>query len=177
MTNNFWVGLFGTCENRPSFSWIKLSTDDNCLRFRTIYTSPIKALSNQKFRDFKEDENIESVGLITGDIQINSDANCLVMTTEILRSMLYRGSRLIRDTEWVIFDEVHYVNDAEVCMSTAKIKSVMGQPSYPGYLPLPPRAKTPAEYKVGNTNHPFIILEIKALPLYFLSEALYGRKY
>ena len=80
---------------------------------KTIYTSPIKALSNQKFRDFKQDEDIGSVGLITGDIQINPDANCLVMTTEILRSMLYRGSRLIRDTEWVIFDEVHYVNDAE----------------------------------------------------------------
>ena len=79
---------------------------------KTIYTSPIKALSNQKFREFKE--RFESVGLITGDIQINADANCLVMTTEILRSMLYRGSRLIRDTEWVIFDEVHYVNDAEV---------------------------------------------------------------
>ena len=85
----------------------------NVLFFRTIYTSPIKALSNQKFREFKE--RFESVGLITGDIQINPDANCLVMTTEILRSMLYRGSRLIRDTEWVIFDEVHYVNDDEVC--------------------------------------------------------------
>ena len=84
----------------------------NVLFFRTIYTSPIKALSNQKFREFKE--RFESVGLITGDIQINPDANCLVMTTEILRSMLYRGSRLIRDTEWVIFDEVHYVNDDEV---------------------------------------------------------------
>ncbi|XP_028393122.1 helicase SKI2W-like [Dendronephthya gigantea] len=78
---------------------------------KTIYTSPIKALSNQKFREFKD--RFESVGLITGDMQINADANCLVMTTEILRSMLYRGSRLIRDTEWVIFDEVHYVNDAE----------------------------------------------------------------
>lgn len=80
--------------------------------YRTIYTSPIKALSNQKFREFKD--KFESVGLITGDIQLNADANCIVMTTEILRSMLYRGSRLIRDTEWVIFDEVHYVNDAEV---------------------------------------------------------------
>lgn len=49
---------------------------------------------------------------------MNADANCLVMTTEILRSMLYRGSRLIRDIEWVIFDEVHYVNDAEVCVPT-----------------------------------------------------------
>ncbi|CEP61622.1 SKI complex RNA helicase subunit SKI2 LALA0_S03e07052g [Lachancea lanzarotensis] len=80
---------------------------------KTIYTSPIKALSNQKFRDFKEDLTDIDVGLITGDVQINPEANCLIMTTEILRSMLYRGADLIRDVEFVIFDEVHYVNDQD----------------------------------------------------------------
>ncbi|KZV67653.1 antiviral helicase [Peniophora sp. CONT] len=80
---------------------------------RTIYTSPIKALSNQKFRDFKQTFSSNSVGILTGDVQINPEANCLVMTTEILRSMLYKGADLIRDVEFVIFDEVHYVNDAE----------------------------------------------------------------
>lgn len=80
---------------------------------KTIYTSPIKALSNQKFRDFKETFKDMEIGLITGDVQINPDANCLIMTTEILRSMLYRGADLIRDVEFVIFDEVHYVNDIE----------------------------------------------------------------
>ena len=55
---------------------------------RTIYTSPIKALSNQKYRDFRE--RFEDVGLITGDVSVNPDASCLIMTTEILRSMLYR---------------------------------------------------------------------------------------
>lgn len=79
---------------------------------RAIYTSPIKALSNQKFRDFKD--TFEDVGLLTGDVQIKPEASCLIMTTEILRSMLYRGADLIRDVEWVIFDEVHYINDAEV---------------------------------------------------------------
>ncbi|CAM9457032.1 unnamed protein product, partial [Chrysoparadoxa australica] len=78
---------------------------------RAIYTSPIKALSNQKFRDFKS--RFEDVGLITGDVSVNPDAACLIMTTEILRSMLYRGADIIRDIEWVIFDEVHYVNDSE----------------------------------------------------------------
>ncbi|XP_067829841.1 helicase SKI2W, partial [Heptranchias perlo] len=78
---------------------------------RTIYTSPIKALSNQKFRDFKN--TFKDVGLLTGDIQLHPEASCLIMTTEILRSMLYNGSDVIRDLEWVIFDEVHYVNDAE----------------------------------------------------------------
>lgn len=80
---------------------------------KTIYTSPIKALSNQKFRDFKETFDDVGVGLITGDVQINPEANCLIMTTEILRSMLYRGADLIRDVEFVIFDEVHYVNDQD----------------------------------------------------------------
>ena len=75
---------------------------------KCIYTSPIKALSNQKFRDFKETFKDIDVGLITGDVQINPEANCLIMTTEILRSMLYRGADLIRDVEFVIFDEVHY---------------------------------------------------------------------
>ena len=79
---------------------------------RAIYTSPIKALSNQKYRDFK-DKFGDDVGLITGDLQINADSSCLIMTTEILRSMLYRGADLIRDIEWVIFDEVHYINDTE----------------------------------------------------------------
>ena len=80
---------------------------------KTIYTSPIKALSNQKFRDFKETFEDIDVGLITGDVQINPEANCLIMTTEILRSMLYRGADLIRDVEFVVFDEVHYVNDQD----------------------------------------------------------------
>ncbi|GMM31632.1 SKI complex RNA helicase subunit [Martiniozyma asiatica (nom. inval.)] len=80
---------------------------------KAIYTSPIKALSNQKFRDFKETFDNIDVGVITGDVQINPDANCLIMTTEILRSMLYRGADIIRDVEFVIFDEVHYVNDID----------------------------------------------------------------
>nr|CAD7426745.1 unnamed protein product [Timema monikensis] len=78
---------------------------------RAVYTSPIKALSNQKYRDFKN--TFGDVGLITGDFQINQTASCLIMTTEILRSMLYRGSEVCRDLEYVIFDEVHYINDSE----------------------------------------------------------------
>lgn len=78
---------------------------------KAIYTSPIKALSNQKFRDFRNE--FEDVGILTGDVQISPEASCLIMTTEILRSMLYRGADLIRDVEYVIFDEVHYVNDLE----------------------------------------------------------------
>lgn len=78
---------------------------------RVIYTSPIKALSNQKYRDLSEE--FSDVGLMTGDITINPSATCLVMTTEILRSMLYRGSELMREVAWVIYDEVHYMRDKE----------------------------------------------------------------
>ena len=55
---------------------------------RVIYTTPIKALSNQKYREFHEE--FSDVGLVTGDVTINPSASCLIMTTEILRSMLYR---------------------------------------------------------------------------------------
>lgn len=78
---------------------------------RAVYTSPIKTISNQKFRDFTD--NGFDVGLLTGDVSIKPEASSLIMTTEILRSMLYRGANMIRDIEWVIFDEVHYINDIE----------------------------------------------------------------
>lgn len=76
---------------------------------RVVYTSPIKALSNQKYRELQEE--FQDVGLMTGDVTINPNASCMVMTTEILRSMLYRGSELLNEVSWVIFDEVHYMRD------------------------------------------------------------------
>ncbi len=79
---------------------------------KVIFTSPIKALSNQKFRDFKEEFNEENVGLMTGDNLINPSANCLVMTTEILRNILYeKNDRILKNIEWVIFDEIHYIKE------------------------------------------------------------------
>ncbi|KAF8443754.1 antiviral helicase [Boletus edulis BED1] len=78
---------------------------------RVIYTSPIKALSNQKYREMLAE--FGDVGLMTGDVTINPTATCLVMTTEILRSMLYRGSEIMREVAWVIFDEIHYMRDKE----------------------------------------------------------------
>ena len=78
---------------------------------RVIYTTPIKALSNQKYREFHEE--FSDVGLMTGDVTINPAASCLIMTTEILRSMLYRGSEIMREVGWVIFDEIHYMRDKE----------------------------------------------------------------
>ena len=78
---------------------------------RVIYTSPLKALSNQKFRELSEE--FGDVGLMTGDASINPNSTCIVMTTEVLRSMLYRGGDVIREVKWIIFDEVHYMRDRE----------------------------------------------------------------
>lgn len=78
---------------------------------RVIYTTPIKALSNQKYREMSAQWG-DKVGLMTGDVTINPTASCLIMTTEILRSMLYRGSEVMREVGWVIFDEIHYMRDA-----------------------------------------------------------------
>ena len=78
---------------------------------RVIYTSPIKALSNQKFRELQQE--FSDVGLMTGDVTVNPQASCIVMTTEILRNMLYKGTEITREMAWVIFDEVHYMRDKE----------------------------------------------------------------
>ncbi|KAI5191831.1 ATP-dependent RNA helicase DOB1, partial [Nematocida minor] len=78
---------------------------------RVIYTSPIKALSNQKYRELNE--KFGDVGLMTGDVTLNPDSTCIVMTTEILRNMIYKGTEILRETHFVVFDEVHYMRDRE----------------------------------------------------------------
>ena len=78
---------------------------------RCFYTTPIKALSNQKFNEFVEFYGAENVGLLTGDNSINGDAPIVVMTTEVLRNMLYEGSSGIRELSHVVMDEVHYLAD------------------------------------------------------------------
>ncbi|MBT3450553.1 DEAD/DEAH box helicase [archaeon] len=80
---------------------------------RIIYTAPIKALSNQKFKDFSKDYGEENIGLMTGDIVINPHAKVLIMTTEIYRNMVMTGDKSVANVVYVIFDEVHYVNDIE----------------------------------------------------------------
>ena len=95
---------------------------------RVVYTSPTKSLSNQKYAEFVEKFGKDRIGILTGDIKMNPDAPCLIMTTEILRNVLYRDTLLKEGKEntssfitslrvdeigAVIFDEVHYVNDPE----------------------------------------------------------------
>jgi ATP-dependent RNA helicase HelY len=78
---------------------------------KAFYTTPMKALSNQKFRELVDVYGPDDVGLLTGDTNINGNARVVVMTTEVLRNMLYAGSPALRDLRYVVMDEVHYLAD------------------------------------------------------------------
>jgi ATP-dependent RNA helicase HelY len=79
---------------------------------KCFYTAPIKALSNQKYNDLCAVLGADQVGLLTGDRAINSGARVVVMTTEVLRNMVYAGSSTLDELEWVVLDEVHFLADA-----------------------------------------------------------------
>jgi ATP-dependent RNA helicase HelY len=87
-------------------AFLAIATGKKC-----FYTAPIKALSNQKYSDFKEMFGEEKVGLLTGDTSVNSEAQILVMTTEVLRNMIYANSHTLRNLQFVVMDEVHYLAD------------------------------------------------------------------
>ena len=78
---------------------------------KCFYTTPIKALSNQKYSEFVAQFGEDKVGLLTGDTSINGEAPILVMTTEVLRNMLYAGSNTLANLGYVVMDEVHYLAD------------------------------------------------------------------
>ena len=78
---------------------------------KAFYTTPIKALSNQKFADLARRHGARNVGLLTGDNSINGDAPVVVMTTEVLRNMIYAGSPALDGLRFVVLDEVHYLQD------------------------------------------------------------------
>src|SRR5499427_4083692 len=94
---------------------------------RAIYTTPIKALSNQKYRDFRALWGDDQVGLLTGDVVVNREAPILVMTTEVLRNMLVTGAS-IDDVGCIVFDEVHYMGDPE--RGTAWEESILLAPRH-----------------------------------------------
>jgi len=94
---------------------IHRALENNC---RIFYTTPLKALSNQKFYDFGEKYGYDKVGLLTGDTSINRNAQIVVMTTEVFRNMLY-GTNFgavadnLKDVKYIVLDEVHYMNDEQ----------------------------------------------------------------
>lgn len=102
---------------------------------RVFYTTPLKALSNQKFSDFRRQFGDNRVGLLTGDVTVNRDAEVIVMTTEVYRNMLYGGgyesdnATMVTDNLYaVVFDEFHYLNDRE--RGTVWEESVINSPEH-----------------------------------------------
>ncbi|OFL23273.1 RNA helicase [Corynebacterium sp. HMSC062A03] len=100
---------------------------------RCFYTTPIKALSNQKYHDLVDAHGEDAVGLLTGDVSINSSADILVMTTEVLRNMIYAGSGALDRLTHVVMDEIHFLADAsrgavweEVILNLEEHVSIIG---------------------------------------------------
>ncbi len=87
---------------------------ESCIQTKkgVIYTAPIKALSNQKFRDFQAQYG-DSIGILTGDVSLNAEAPVLIMTTEIFRNKVLDAPDSLKKYSWIIFDEVHYIDNAE----------------------------------------------------------------
>ena len=135
---------------------------------RVIYTAPIKALSNQKFRDFKRHYGPESVGIITGDVQINTDAAILVMTTEIYRNMLLSHDPILETVTYVVFDEIHYISDIE--RGTIWEESLIFSPKHVRFLCLSatiPNSRQFADWIQHITKHTVTVVkyDLRAVPL------------
>ncbi len=135
---------------------------------RIIYTAPIKALSGQKYRDFKHEYGEENIGIMTGDIVINPDAAVLIMTTEIYRNMLLAKDEILDHVTYVIFDEIHFINDIE--RGTVWEESIIFSPAHIRFLCLSatiPNAKQFAEWIESIKKHPVDVVKYdkRAVPL------------
>ncbi|MBI5392629.1 DEAD/DEAH box helicase [Candidatus Woesearchaeota archaeon] len=138
---------------------------------RVIYTAPIKALSNQKFKDFKNDYGEYNVGILTGDVVINSSAPILVMTTEIFRNMLITKDPSVEQISFVIFDEIHYISDIE--RGTVWEESIIFAPEHIRFLCLSatiPNADEFAAWISSIKKHPVDVVTYgkRAVPLQHL---------
>lgn len=98
---------------------------------RIIYTAPVKALSNQKFRDFSAAWG-DQIGIVTGDVSINPLAPVLIMTTEIFRNTIFDEPERLDDVEYVILDEIHYINDIQ--RGTVWEESLIFAPQHIGFI-------------------------------------------
>src|SRR3990172_2701570 len=98
---------------------------------RIIYTAPIKALSNQKFRDFSAQYG-DKIGIKTGDVTLNPDASILLMTTEIFRNTIFESPQSLAAVGTVVFDEIHYLDDIE--RGTVWEESIIFAPAHIRFL-------------------------------------------
>ena len=148
------------------------------LRKRIIYTSPIKALSNQKYKEFKKSFGEENVGLLTGDVTINPHAQVLIMTTEIYRNMLVTMDDIVEQLSYIVFDEIHYINDYE--RGTVWEEAIIFSPKHVRFLCLSatiPNAKEFAEWIDSIKEHKVSVVKYdkRAVPLtHYLYDSLLG---
>ncbi len=134
-----------------------------------IYTAPIKALSNQKFRDFTKAYR-DKIGILTGDVSINPDAPVLIMTTEIFRNKILDEPRTLKKFSWVIYDEIHYIDNYE--RGTVWEESLMLLPSHIRILGLSATVPNIEEFSrwlesVHKMPLKIIIEETRPVPLHF----------
>lgn len=125
---------------------------------KVVYTAPIKALSNQKYRDFSE-RYPDQVGLLTGDVSLNADAPLVIMTTEIYRNRLFEDPERLENTSWVIFDEVHYLDDAE--RGTVWEEAIMFSPEHMRFVALSataPNIQELADWIQNSLKHPIEVI-------------------
>jgi len=134
-----------------------------------VYTAPIKALSNQKFRDFQNQYGL-TIGILTGDVSINPDAPVLIMTTEIFRNKILDEPESLKKYSWVIFDEIHYIDNPE--RGTVWEESLIFLPGHMNLLGLSatiPNIKQLASWIESIHNKPVktVIEEKRPVPLHF----------
>jgi len=134
-----------------------------------IYTAPIKALSNQKFRDFQAQFG-DSIGILTGDVSLNAGAPVLIMTTEIFRNKVLDEPESLKNYHWVIFDEVHYIDNPE--RGTVWEESLIFMPAHMNLLALSatiPNIKQLASWIESVHKKPIktVIEEKRPVPLHF----------
>lgn len=144
------------------------------LHQRVVYTAPIKALSNQKYREFIKTYGEASVGILTGDVNINRDAQIIVMTTEIYRNTLLDEENALKNVAWVIFDEVHYLDDPE--RGTVWEEAIIFSPKETRILALSatvPNAREICDWMENVLGRPMVLVEEskRPVPLSFYFQA------
>ncbi len=145
---------------------------------KVVYTAPIKALSNQKFKEFKRLLGDERVGILTGDVVINPDASVLIMTTEIFRNLLHQDPARVDDVAYCIFDEIHYIDDPH--RGSVWEESLIFMPSGMRFLGLSatiPNVDELAEWVTQVHGHPVQVVyhPQRAVPLkHYVFEATAG---
>ncbi len=138
-----------------------------------IYTAPIKALSNQKFRDF-QGQFAENIGILTGDVSINPDATVLIMTTEIFRNKILDEPESLKKYSWIIFDEIHYIDNPQ--RGTVWEESLIFLPPHMKILALSatiPNIKQLAEWLESIYKRPIktVIEDKRPVPLHFFFQS------